>query len=400
MKKFRYSAKTQDSKTVTGTIEASNLGSAVTILRSRNLVVISLREITDSFISNFLKILSHVSTAELVEFTRQLSIMVSAGLPLTDALQSIGEQAKPTFQKIIFEILNDIRGGCPLNEALGRHGKIFPKTYLAIVRSGEASGSLDKVLLKLADSLEKQQGFVSRVKAAMIYPAIVISAMILVGFIMLTFVVPKLLGMFAETKAQLPLPTKILIFVSNIFSRAWWFLLLILAGGGYAFNLWRKTTLGKQVIDKLWLKIPLLGKLNEKIILASLTRTLAMLVGNGVPIIESLNIVSEVSDNVVFNQAIKFSASEVERGVPLSTSIAKYDFFPPIIVKMISVGEETGKLSEVLERVSTRFEEESDLAIKGLTSAIEPLMIIILGLGVAFLVVAIILPIYNLTEQF
>jgi type II secretory pathway component PulF len=197
--------------------------------------------------------------------------------------------------------------------------------------------------------------------------------------------------------SELPLPTRILIAITNFIGQFWWILLLILVGGFYAYSMWRKTLVGRRMIDAFIFKIPIIGILQEKIIMTGVTRTLAMLVGNGVSIIESLHIVAEASDNLLVEEAINTSASEVEKGIPLSSSLAKYEFFPPIVAKMVSVGEETGKLSEVLLRVSNHFEEESDLALKALTTAIEPAMIILLGIGVFFIVIAVMMPIYNMT---
>jgi type II secretory pathway component PulF len=283
--------------------------------------------------------------------------MVSAGLSIVDALSSLQGQAKPALAKVLNEVLNDIRGGSSLADSLAKHPKHFSKMYLALVRSGEASGLLDKVLKKLADNLEKQRLFVSRVKSAMIYPAIVIIIMIVVGFLMMVLVVPKLLGMYTEMGASLPLPTQILIFTSNFMVGFWWLIILAAAGAVWGFTSWRETPAGRYTLDRVYLKIPYLGKLQEKVILSSLTRTLAMLVGTGVSIIEALNIVSQTSSNVIFEEAIKKSAKEVERGLPLSSSLAQYEFFPPIVAQMVAVGEETGKLDEVLLHVADHFEE-------------------------------------------
>jgi len=400
MKKFRYRAKTSEGKTVEGLVEANTDSGAVATLRARNLIIISLNELGNSPMNSFLLLFQRLSFSDVVEFTRQLATMISAGLPLTDALDSLRSQSKPAMAKVLGEILNDIRAGGSLHESLAKHPKIFPKIYLALVKSGETAGTLDDVLRKLADNMEKQQGFASRVKSAMIYPIIVMVAMIAVAFLMMTLVIPKLMGMYTELGADLPLPTKVLIAVSTFFAQFWWLVLGIVFGGSYGFNIWHQTDEGRHVVDGFWFKIPLIGNLQEKVILTGITRTLAMLITTGVSIIESLNIVAESADNVIIEEAIKTSAKEVEKGIPLSVSFSRYDFFPPIVSQMIAVGEETGKLNEVLDRVSAHFEEESDLAIKTLTASIEPIMIIILGIGVGFLVMGIIFPIYNLTSKF
>lgn len=400
MIKFFYNARTAEGKKIRGLVEARNEKGAASVLRSKGLVVVGLKEKGQGFLSNLLIIFQRVSSNDVVDFTRQLATMVSAGLPLTQALEGLHDQAKPAFAKVLAEVLNDVRGGSSLHEALSKHSGVFPKIYLALVKSGETGGMLDEVLKKLADNLEKQRNFASRVKSAMIYPIIVLTAMVVVGFLMMVLVIPKLLGMYKEMGAKLPLPTQILIAIASFFSQFWWLLLLTIVGLIYGFIAWKKTPSGRKAVDGFWFKIPLLGRLKEKVILTDLMRTLSMLISTGVSIIEALNIIAEAAGNVIFEEAIKASAKEVEKGTSLAVSFGRYEFFPPIVPQMVAIGEETGKLDEVLARVAIHFEEESDLAIKGLTAAIEPIMIIVLGLGVGFLVMAIILPIYNLTAQF
>lgn len=400
MQKFRYRAKREDGRDLTGWVEAAGFKSAAAVLRSRNLVVISLIESKENILNSLLFHFQHVSQSDIVDFTRQLATMLNAGLPLVEALKSLEEQSKPALKRIINEILNDVRGGLPLFNALSKHPKYFSRTYLALVKSGETAGTLDKVLKKLAENMEKQRRFKGAVKSALIYPTIVIITMIVVGFLVMVFVIPKLLVMFKDMNVTLPLPTLILITISDFTSRFWWLVICLAAGGVYAFLTYKKTRVGRQKVDYLTLNIPLFGNLLKKVILADLMRTLSMLISTGVSIIDALNIVAEASPNVVFEEAILDAAKDVSRGVPLASNFSKYEFFPPILSQMVAIGEETGKLDEVLERVANYFEEESDQAIKGLTSAIEPLMIVFLALGVAFLVFAIIMPIYNLTSSF
>jgi type IV pilus assembly protein PilC len=252
----------------------------------------------------------------------------------------------------------------------------------------------------MADNLEKERDFRSKVKGAMIYPAIVVTGMIIVAIIMMTFVIPKMLTMYEEFDAELPAVTQLLINITHLFQNYWVIMLGLLGGGIYGLRLWHKTEKGRQQLDRLVLRTPIFGDLQKKVILTNVTRTLGMLVGAGVSIIEGLNIVSETANNVIFEDALKQSAKAVEKGLPLAGTINKYDFFPPIVPQMIGVGEETGKLDEVLGRLAKHFEAESDVAVKTLTTAIEPLMMILLGVGVGFMVIAIILPIYNLTAQF
>lgn len=293
-----------------------------------------------------------------------------------------------------------LRGGHPLSASLSKHPKIFSRTYVALIKSGEVGGVLDQVLVSLADNLEKQQEFTSKVKSAMIYPIIIVIGMVGVAFIMLVFVLPKLTSLYDQFDAKLPITTIILISVSNFMSRFWLFILAGMIVAIYLFRLYRATATGRRRVDRIILKIPLIGELERQIILTDLTRTLSMMVGSGVSILESLSITAEVVANIVMSEALEDISKLVEKGFPVAFSFAKHsDVFPPILSQMISVGEETGKMDEVLAKVSHVFEIESDQKLKAITSAIEPAILIILGVGVAFLVVSIIMPIYNLTTQ-
>jgi len=303
-------------------------------------------------------------------------------------------------KKVIVEIVKDVEGGSSMHKALSKYPKYFSKMYLALIKSGETAGVLDKILLRLSETMEKQKEFQSKIKGALIYPVIVVVGMIMVSFIMMVFVIPKLMDMFLEFDLELPLATRILMFISNFMADYWYLIIAAIVGLVFFLKQWRKTEAGRLNIDEFLLRLPIFGALNEKVMLTEMTRTLSLLTTGGVSIIDSLNIVADISNNKVYEDIIKDVAKEVEKGSPLGISISKYPVFPPIVSQMMSVGEETGKLDEVLMKVSKHFEMESEFAIKGLTSAIEPLMIILLGFGVAFLVIAVIMPIYKLTSSF
>jgi len=249
--------------------------------------------------------------------------------------------------------------------------------------------------------MEKQVEFKGKVKGALVYPVIVVVGMVLVAAIMMIFVIPKMLSLYSEFGAELPGPTKVLVVISGFLARFWWLMLAIMAIGINFLTAYRRTALGRKKIDELVLKIPIFGELQKQVILTELTRTLSLLVGTGVSILESLGILSQISSNAVIELALKDCAKLVEKGFPLAYAFSRHpEAFPHILTQMIAVGEETGKMSEVLSKVSHVFEVESDQKIKALTSAIEPIVMIILGIGVGFLVIAVILPIYNLTSQF
>ena len=401
MEKFEYLATDKAHKKVKGQVEALNQVQAKQILRNKGLFIISMEKI--DVMPQWMKLfkgLQKVKRDDVVHFTRQLATMIKAGLPLTTALSILKYQSNLSMAKVVDEVLRDVEGGGSFYKALMKHKNIFSPVYLSLIRSGEAAGVMEKVLLRLASNLEKQAEFRSKTKNALIYPAIITVAMLSVAVVMMVFVVPKLTSLYDEFGAELPAMTNALINLSNFMVKTWYLQLFLLIGGGYSFIRWKKTAIGKKYLDGKILKVPVVGKLKSKVILTEITRTLALLVEAGISIIEALEIVAGAADNVIFSQSIKRAAKEVEKGIPLAAALGQYEHFPPIVPQMIAVGEETGKIDEVLSNISGYFETEAEQAVKGLTTAIEPLMMIILGVGVAFLVIAIILPIYNLTSQF
>lgn len=401
MKKYNYRAKDKQGKAVTGRVEASSPEVAAKLIRERELVLISLKPVRESPLLMIRRLRGKVSPSEVSTFTRQLATMVNAGLPITEALSILRTQARGGMQAVVVQVLADVEGGEPFSKALSKHPKVFTPTYIALIKAGEAGGVMDKVLSRLADNLEKRQEFRGKVKGALIYPTIILIGMVVVGFIMVIFVVPRLTTLYTEFDAELPLPTRILIGISTLALKLWPLMLIALASGLYAFRLYSKTPRGRRKLDELLFKIPIMGELQRQIILAELTRSLSLMIGAGVSILEGLNITAGVVGNKVLSEALEDTAQQVEKGFPIAYSFARHkEAFPFILSQMIAVGEETGKMEEVLGKISHIFEVESDQKVKGLTSAIEPLVMIVLGLGVGFLVIAIILPIYNLTSQF
>lgn len=400
MKKFYYKAKDSTGKYVKGEVEAADALNAAKLVRKRGYVVISISTSTFNIGQMFSGFKNRVGSADVANFTRQLATMINAGLPITEALAILRLQAKQSFSPVVTQILADVEGGNSLSKALAKYPHIFSHTYVALIKAGETGGVMEKVLTRLADNLEKSQEFKSKVKGALIYPAIIVIGMIGVSLIMIIFVIPKMTDLYTQFNAELPLPTKILLSISDFLLHYWPFVLIMIAVGVYAFRAWRKTPEGRRKTDELYLKIPLIGPLQRQVILTDLTRTMSLIVGAGVPILEGLTVVAEVISNTVISDAVKDAARQIEKGFPIAFSFTKHpEAFPVILSQMIAVGEQTGKMDEVLDKVSHVFESESEDKVKALTAAIEPLIMVFLGIGVAFLVIAVILPIYNLTTS-
>ncbi|MCL5411278.1 MAG: type II secretion system F family protein [Patescibacteria group bacterium] len=399
MQQFKYTVKDNKGETRKGLVEAVDLKQASSILHDRGFVVIKLNSSGGTLETlNQIALFQPVGLSTITTFTRQLSTMIVSGLNLLDSLKILERQERnERFKKVISELVKDVQGGSSLANAMGKHKGIFSTAFISLIKAGEASGKLDEVLLKLADSLEKEREFKSKVKGAMIYPVIILIGMVGVIFVMMIFVIPKLTDMFKTMNVDLPITTQILILVSNFSVDYWWLVLLMLVASFFGFQYFKSTYEGKKFLDQLSIKMPVFGSLNKTVNLATFSRTLGSLVGSGVPILDALKIAGETTDNLVYREAIIEATKMVEKGVPLSVPLSRNPNLPPLLGQMVSVGEETGKIDEVLEKVAKYFEAESEHEIKNVTTAMEPLILIFLGGMIAFLILSIILPIYQIT---
>lgn len=397
---FAYKAKTATGETTIGEVQAPTRELAVELLRRRKLFVISIKATTLSIFSRLAKKFRRAGLDDIVAFTRQLATMSASGLPLTDALRILKTQSNQSMSDVISDVLENVEGGSSLADSLAKHKNIFSQVYVALVRAGESAGVLDNILNRLAVNLEKQKAFIGKVKGAMIYPVIVIIAMVVVGMVMMIFVVPKLTQMYQTFNVQLPLPTKILMGASDWLIKYWILVFGLFGLAAAGFSAWVKTPAGRTKFELAVFRIPVMGKLQKQIALTEITRTIGLLVGAGISIIEALKITAAAVKNSIYQNALLTAASQVEKGMPLSVPMAQNPHFPPILSQMVNVGEETGRIDDVLTKLSLYFETESEQAVSALTAAIEPLIMICLGIGVGFLVIAVILPIYNLTSAF
>lgn len=397
--KFAYKV-IDGNKAVQGKVEAETKDKVIDYLKSKGLFIIEVQPETSRLSQSLQSIFGKVSFTDIVNLTRQLAIMLNAGLTIVDCLDILKKQtSKPALLKVISQITDDVRAGDSFSSALKKQKHLFSNLYVALVRSGEKSGKLDQVLAKLADNLEKQREFRGKIKGALIYPVIVISAMIGVMFIMVTFVIPQLLNLYKDFNMNLPFSTLILMKVSSFFQKFWPLILVSLFAGGFSFKKYIKTKRGKKMIDSWLLKLPLFSKVIKMSALVDTTRTLSILIGSGVSMLDALDIVIETSSNAVYQEAFGRIYKKVEIGQSLGKSLAEEEIFPPILVQMATVGEQTGHLDETLMRISKYFEMESELAVKAMTTLIEPAILLFLGLGVGFLVISVITPIYQLTSS-
>lgn len=396
---FSYIAVDANSTKQTGKIEANSEKDVVEFLRSGNLTPISIkREIKQEFF--VVAYINKIKTGDIVLFTRQLSSMISTGLTLIESLTILKKQiTKQKMNEMINDLISEISEGKSLSGALSLHKEAFSDVYIALVRAAEAGGMLDKVLVRLADNLEKSQDLKKRIKSALFYPGIVITGVIAVIAIMNIFVIPQLGKMYENMNIKLPLSTQIVLGMSGLFIKFYPLIIIAAIGAGIFYKRLQRTEKGLRTIDAFKLKIPVLGVILQLAVLNEITRTLSLLIGSGASIIESLNITSNVANNSLYKSAVKSSSALVETGIPLSAAFEHQDIFPPILIQMIKVGESTGKIDESLFKMSEYFERDMDLKVRTLTTSIEPILIIILGGSVGFLILSVITPIYSLISQ-
>jgi type IV pilus assembly protein PilC len=296
-------------------------------------------------------------------------------------------------------VTKDIQEGSSFSRAIAKHPEAFSSIYISFIEASEGSGLLDKALSRLADTLEKEEKLKATIKGTMMYPVIVISMMVIVVFIMMIFVIPQISTLYTSMSVSLPLPTLILISVSNFFVSFWYIVILAIAAAIIGFQRWYKTTAGRITIDGMMLRIPIFGSLIKKTILTEFARTLGMLLASGTLVVQALRKVSDISGNVHFRDAIVDISRRVEKGASMGDAMSLYDLFPPNLIELVKIGEQTGKLDETLVKASEYYENEVDQTVKTLSTAMEPIILVVLGIGVAFLMISIITPIYQITSS-
>jgi type IV pilus assembly protein PilC len=397
---YQYKA-LKDGVTVIKKIEATSPEMVVDYLQKNDYFPISVEESKSNDFTLFSSLTQKVDFNDIVDFTRQVALMLNAGLTLIDSLEILKKQTqKLVLKKMIEDVDAKIKGGSSFSVALQEYNGMFSKLYISLVKSGEASGKLGEILLRLADNLEKEREFKSKLKGALVYPVIVIVGMFIVMFIMVTFVLPKLLGLYKDFNVELPLSTKILIAISTFSTRFWPIVVVMGIVASYFIKKYLATKEGKSAFDTFILKLPVFGHIVAISALVESTRTLAILISSGISILEALSIVVDATENSVYQQALLSVSHKVEKGISLGTALEQQKIFPPILVQMSQVGEQTGNLDDTLFRLSKYFEMESEMATKTMTTLIEPMILVVLGVGVGFLVMSVITPIYNLTNSF
>ncbi len=402
MATFKYVAKDQDARNVSGKIAADDQNVVIEELRKRKLTIISIEEDKKASAAAVAKktTVKHrrVKSEDLVIFTRQLATMIDAGIPIIQALDALQEQTPdPSFKSVIIQIRDDIQLGTSLSAAFAKHTVVFDILYINMIRVGETGGVLTAILERISGYLEKTAALMRKVKSALVYPAVIVTMALAITTVLIVKVVPTFAQIYGSFGRDLPFMTKILIDFSSSFSKQFPFYVVGLVVMVIAFIQFRKTEKGGLAIDRMLLRIPIFGELLRKVAISRFSRTLATLMQSGVPILESLEIVGKTCGNKMLEKVIENVHDSVREGEGIAGPLAKSDVFPPMVTRMIAIGEKSGQMEKMLSKIAEFYDDQVDAAVAGLTSLIEPLIIGFLGIVVGFIVIALFMPIINIT---
>ena len=399
---YAYKVRDRSGKVLSGTLDADNTALVANRLRQMGYVPIAIDKKAGAGVKRDVAIpglSNRVKLKEIAIFSRQFATMINSGLTLLRALSILVVQTESKFFSSVIDSLRaDIQSGSSLSQAMSRHPKQFNRLYVAMIRAGETGGNLDMTLNELATTIEKQVELRGKIRSALAYPGMVLALVVLILTAMLVFIVPIFKKMYDSLKGTLPLPTRILVGISNIFVHAFPFVILGAIGIVVAYKRWVRTLPGRQTRDRLLLRVPIFGGLIRKTAMTRFSSTLATLLSSGVPVLESLEITSETVDNVVVSDGVKAIAEGAKRGDSLTHPLEEHPVFPPMVVQMMAVGEETGALDTLLRKVATFYEQEVARTVEALTSLLEPLLIVVLGSAVGAMVVSLYLPMFDIIK--
>ena len=397
MKKYDYEARDSASnKIVKSVVQADSENAAAKLLTSQGFVPLKI-ELQDDKTSFFAKFSGRITTKDKVVFTRQLATLIGAGLPLAQSLRTVQEQTtNKRMQEIVQEIISDVEGGKSLSDSFAKHPEAFNKVYVALISAGETSGTMDDSLKRLAAQQEKDAAMMSKIRGAMMYPSIVLVVIVLVIGFMLFTVVPQVEGLYRDLNKELPLVTLVMIKTANFFSSLWWLVILAMIIGGYFLAQYLKTEQGIRTKDIFKLNVPLFKGMFRKMYMARFARTGQVLLRTGVPMLDMLRITADAVNNVIISESILRASDKVKGGKALSASLSNEDYFLAMVPQMIKIGEQSGKIDEMMGKTAQVYEDELDEEIHALSTAIEPVLMVFLAIVAGTMVAAILLPIYSL----
>jgi len=400
MPQFSYRVRNYEGELITGQAEARDRGSLEKNLEGQGFIPISVSEISETFdIKRFNALFERVTPEDLIIFTRQLGTMYRAGIPFVRSVRAVSDQTGSESLKKVMKIVRaDVERGESFSNALSRHPKVFDELYVSMVEAGEAGGVLDDILARLSTLLEKDAEIKSKIKSATLYPKIVVGALIAAVAILVTFVIPKFAVLYGNFKVALPLPTRILVSISVFFSKYWYLMAIVAIGSVFSFRFFIKTGIGRAWWDRLRLKFPVFGPMSLKASMSRFSMILGTLVSSGIPILLAMEISGRSVGNVMISAEVERVRNEIRGGRPLATPMEESGLFPPMMTQMVSVGEETGKLDEMLLRVADHLSTEVDYTIRNMSTLLEPMLLSVIFGMVLFLALALFLPMWDMVK--
>jgi type IV pilus assembly protein PilC len=394
---YTYEVRDQSGKTISGTIVADSQALVLERLKEQGMVPVKVALQKKVNLKMEFNVRTKVKLKDLAIFSRQFATMVSSGLPMLRALATLENQtSSKALATAVSEVRQDVERGSSLSASMAKHPKVFNNLYVAMVKSGETGGVLDAVLDRLAGNLEREVSLRGRIKSAMTYPIVVLGFVTLIMMAMLLFIVPQFKSIYAELHGTLPLPTRILLAVSDTVRTKLPFVLVAIAVAVFLFKRWKKTVNGRRAVDKFKLKAPIFGPLFQKTALSRFSRTLSVMSKSGVPIIQALDVVAETVNNAIMSEAVRDVQESVKQGESLAKPLSRHEVFPGMVVQMLTVGEETGALDTMLEKIAQFYDDEVTAAVDSLTSILEPVMIAVVGGAVGLAVIALYMPMFNI----
>jgi len=400
--KFSFKAKTKEGVEKTGTVEASNSDSAVAVIQRSGLFILAIQQQKESndLMKIFLKYYERVTEKELIVFFRQLAILIEARVPLVTSLNAISDQATNAyFKRVILDMVRDIEEGAPFSNTMEKHKDVFSNLSINVVRAGETSGNLRKSVDYVANNIDHNYTLSSRIRSALIYPAVILIVFFIIGFLVITFVLPNLTRMIKDISAEVPWYTQAVIWLGDFMQSYWWAILIIIVTfiGGIIYYI--NTDSGQKEFDRVKIRLPIIGPIFRYIYIARFAENLSVLLAGGIPIIRALNVVSSVINNSVYEAIILKTAEEVRAGGNMSSVLSRSALIPPMVSNMVKIGEESGQLESVLGHVYKFYTQETEIMTKNLSILIEPVLMIIIGIAVGFMAFAVLMPIYNIAGQ-
>lgn len=403
MPEFNYTARTTDGQLEKGRIRVKDEKTLSKYLKGKNLMLTSatpVRKVGKFSLKGILNSMSKIPVVQKIFFTQNLSIMVKTGFPLAHAMKTLANQTtNKRFKEIITNIQHDVESGISFSNALAKHPKVFSELFVNMIAAGEVSGKLDEILIYLTTQMKKDHALIAKVRSAMMYPSVVVVAMVAIGMIMMVTVIPQLTGIYAETDAELPLPTKLIIWVSDSLINYGIFALIGVVVAFFGFIRLKKTKKGKYYFHLILLKLPLISTIIKKINITRFTRTLSSLLKTDIPIVQTLQIIGKTLGNVHYQNTMNEAAEKVKKGISIVKTLeAQPKLFPPVVAQMVHIGEESGTLDTISEEIANFYEEDVDQTMQGLSTIIEPILMLVIGGAVALIALAVLMPMYGLVE--